>query len=61
MEILGAGVVNPVVLENCGIDSKKYSGIAFGMGLERIAIRRYGISDMRIIYENDKRFLRNYR
>jgi phenylalanyl-tRNA synthetase alpha chain len=61
MEILGAGIVNPKVLENCGIDSGEYSALAFGMGIERIAITRFGISDMRIIFENDKRFLRNYR
>ncbi|MDR3263364.1 MAG: phenylalanine--tRNA ligase subunit alpha [Clostridiales bacterium] len=61
MEILGAGIVNPKVLENCGIDSNEYSALAFGMGIERIAITRYGISDMRIVFENDKRFLRNYR
>ncbi|MDR1905864.1 MAG: phenylalanine--tRNA ligase subunit alpha [Clostridiales bacterium] len=61
MEILGAGIVNPRVLENCGIDSGEYSALAFGMGIERIAITRFGISDMRIVFENDKRFLRNYR
>jgi phenylalanyl-tRNA synthetase alpha chain len=61
MEILGAGIVNPKVLENCGIDSGEYSALAFGMGIERIAITRFGISDMRIVFENDKRFLRNYR
>ncbi|MDR2090679.1 MAG: phenylalanine--tRNA ligase subunit alpha [Clostridiales bacterium] len=61
MEILGAGIVNPKVLENCGIDPNEYSALAFGMGIERIAITRFGISDMRIVFENDKRFLRNYR
>ncbi|MDR2047408.1 MAG: phenylalanine--tRNA ligase subunit alpha [Clostridiales bacterium] len=61
MEILGAGIVNPKVLENCGIDSGEYSALAFGMGIERIALARFGISDMRVIFENDKRFLRNYR
>ena len=61
IEVLGAGIVNPKVLDNCGISSKKYSALAFGMGIERIAIARYGISDMRIVYENDKRFLRNFR
>ena len=54
-------MVNPKVLEMCGIDSKKYSGFAFGIGLERIAMLRYGISDMRLLYEGDLRFLRQFR
>ena len=61
IEVLGAGMVNPKVLEMCGIDSKKYSGFAFGIGLERIAMLRYGISDMRLLYEGDLRFLRQFR
>lgn len=61
IEILGAGIVNPVVLENCGIDSKKYSGFAFGMGVERIAMIKYGIPDMRILFSNDMRFLKQYK
>ncbi|MDR3293062.1 MAG: phenylalanine--tRNA ligase subunit alpha [Clostridiales bacterium] len=61
MEILGAGIVNPKVLEGCGIDPNEYSALAFGLGIERTAIARYGISDMRIVFENDKRFLQNYR
>ena len=61
LEILGAGVVNPVVLENCGIDSKVYSGIAFGLGVDRIAMIKYGIPDIRSLYENDVRFLKNYK
>lgn len=60
IEILGCGVVNPVVLENCGIDSEVYTGFAFGMGLERIAMMRYDIDDMRLLYENDLRFLRQF-
>ncbi|MFV0414714.1 MAG: phenylalanine--tRNA ligase subunit alpha [Oscillospiraceae bacterium] len=60
IEILGCGMVNPVVLENCGIDSHEYSGFAFGMGLERIAMMRYDIDDMRLLYENDLRFLRQF-
>ncbi len=61
IEILGAGIVNPVVLENCGIDSKEYSGFAFGMGVERIAMIKYGIPDMRILFSNDMRFLKQYK
>jgi phenylalanyl-tRNA synthetase alpha chain len=55
VEILGSGMVNPKVLEMCGIDSRKYSGFAFGVGLERLAMRRYGIRDMRLLYEGDAR------
>lgn len=58
IEILGAGIVNPKVLENCGIDSEIYSGFAFGMGIERIAMIKYGIPDMRILFDNDARFLK---
>ena len=61
MQIVGAGVVNPKVLENCGIDSSVYSGYAFGMGIERITMIKYGIPDMRILFENDARFLRSFR
>jgi len=61
MEVLGAGMVNPKVLENCGIDSKVYSGFAFGLGIERIAMIRYGIPDIRLYYENDVRFLRQFK
>ncbi|MGN1066819.1 MAG: phenylalanine--tRNA ligase subunit alpha, partial [Candidatus Fimimonas sp.] len=60
IEVLGAGMVNPVVLENCGIDSKKYTGYAFGWGLERVAMIKYGIPDIRLFYENDKRFLEQF-
>ena len=61
IEVLGAGVVNPKVLENCGIDSSVYSGYAFGMGIERITMIKYGIPDMRILFENDARFLKSFR
>lgn len=61
IEVLGAGMVNPKVLEMCGIDSQKYQGFAFGMGLERIAVLRYGVPDMRYLYENDVRFLSQFR
>jgi len=61
IEILGCGMVHPKVLENCGIDPNVYSGFAFGMGLERIALMRYDIDDMRLLFENDLRFLRQFR
>ena len=61
IEVLGAGMVHPKVLEMCGIDSTVYSGFAFGVGLERIAMLRYGISDMRLLYEGDVRFLSQFR
>ena len=60
IEILGCGMVHPQVLENCGIDPEEYSGYAFGMGLERIAMMRYAIDDMRLLYENDLRFLKQF-
>ena len=50
----------PVLLENCGIDSEKYSGFAFGLGLERIAMLKYGIKDLRLFFENDIRFLEQF-
>ncbi|HSK68133.1 MAG TPA: phenylalanine--tRNA ligase subunit alpha [Candidatus Limnocylindria bacterium] len=61
IEVLGAGMVNPKVLEACGIDSSVYSGFAFGMGVERITLLRYGISDMRSLFEGDERFLAQFR
>jgi len=57
VELLGAGMVHPEVLRGCGIDPEVYSGFAFGIGLERITMGRYGINDMRLLYENDMRFL----
>ena len=60
IEVLGAGMVNPYVLENCGIDSTKYTGFAFGWGVERIAMIKYGIPDIRLFYENDQRFLKQF-
>lgn len=60
VEILGCGMVDPNVLENCGIDSKKYSGFAFGMGIERITNLKYVIKDLRLFSENDIRFLRQF-
>lgn len=61
IEVLGSGMVNPKVLDMCGIDSKRYRGFAFGVGLERIAMLRYGITDMRALYEGDVRFLSQFR
>ncbi|MCX6233046.1 MAG: phenylalanine--tRNA ligase subunit alpha [Bacteroidetes bacterium] len=60
VEILGCGMVDPNVLENCGIDSKEYTGFAFGMGIERITMLRYGIKDLRLFFENDVRFLKQF-
>lgn len=60
IEILGAGMVHPNVLRNCGIDPEEYSGFAFGMGIERVAMLKYGIEDIRLLYENDLRFLSQF-
>ena len=60
IEIGGAGMVNPKVLEGCGIDTEKYSGFAFGMGLERLVMLRYKIDDIRMFFDNDLRFLNNF-
>lgn len=60
IEILGCGMVHPKVLQNCGIDPEKYSGFALGMGLERVVMRRYNIDDLRLFYENDVRFLKQF-
>ena len=60
IEMLGSGCVRPEVLINCGIDPEEYSGFAFGIGLERIAMMRYNIDDMRLLYENDSRFLSQF-
>ncbi|MBI3719374.1 MAG: phenylalanine--tRNA ligase subunit alpha [Sphingobacteriales bacterium] len=60
VEILGCGMVHPKVLENCGIDSNKYTGFAFGMGVERPALLKYGINDIRLFSENDVRFLKQF-
>lgn len=60
VEILGAGMVHPNVLRECGIDPEVYSGFAFGMGVERITMGKYGIDDMRLLFENDMRFLKQF-
>ena len=60
MELLGCGMVHPKVLENCGIDSEKYTGFAFGMGVDRITMVKHGINDIRLLFENDNRFLEQF-
>ncbi len=60
IELLGCGMVHPDVLSNCGIDPEKYSGFAFGIGLERLTMRRFKINDLRLFYENDVRFLQQF-
>jgi phenylalanyl-tRNA synthetase alpha chain len=61
LEILGCGMVHPNVLESCRIDSKKYTGFAFGMGIERAAMLKYGVNDLRLYFENDLRFLDQFK
>jgi phenylalanyl-tRNA synthetase alpha chain len=61
LEILGCGMVHPNVLESAGVDSEKYTGYAFGIGIERLAMLRYGVTDLRTFFENDLRFLRQFR
>ena len=60
IEILGAGMVHPRVLKACGIDPEEYSGFAFGIGLDRLTTTRYKISDIRLLFENDLRFLKQF-
>ena len=60
LEVLGSGMVHPAVLENCGIDSERHTGFAFGMGVERFAMLRYGVDDLRSFFENDLRFLKQF-
>ena len=61
LEILGCGIVNPVVLENCGINSKEFSGFAFGIGVERIAMLKYGVNDIRDFYKSNLDFLLKFK
>jgi len=61
LEILGAGMVHPAVFEHVNIDNDRYTGFAFGVGIERLAMLRYGIHDIRLFYENDLRFLRQFK
>ena len=60
LEVLGCGMVHPNVLENVGIDSEKFTGLAFGMGVERLTMLKYGIDDLRLFFENDIRFLNQF-
>tara|TARA_B100000427_G_C15290431_1_gene499483 strand:- start:304 stop:744 length:441 start_codon:yes stop_codon:yes gene_type:complete len=60
LEILGSGMVNPKVLENCKIDNKQFQGFAFGMGIERISMLKYGITDLRSFFETDLRWIKHY-
>ncbi len=60
IELLGCGMVHPKVLKMSGIDPDKYQGFAFGMGIERVAMQKYGIKDLRLMYENDINFLRQF-
>ena len=61
LEILGCGIVNPVVLENCNIDSTKFSGLAFGLGVERIAMLKHGVTDIRDFYKSNLDFLNQFK
>ncbi|TGN39869.1 phenylalanine--tRNA ligase subunit alpha [Marinobacter confluentis] len=61
LEVMGCGMVHPKVFEHCGIDSEEYRGFAFGLGVERLAMLRYGVNDLRMFFENDLRFLRQFR
>ncbi len=61
LEILGCGMVHPNVLESCNIDSQKYTGFAFGMGIERLAMLKYQVNDLRLYFENDIRFLDQFK
>ena len=60
LEVLGCGMVHPNVLKHCGIDPERYTGFAFGMGVERLAMLRYGVTDLRAFFENDVRFLAQF-
>ena len=61
LEVMGCGMVHPKVFQHCGIDAEEYRGFAFGMGVERLAMLRYGVNDLRMFFENDLRFLRQFR
>jgi phenylalanyl-tRNA synthetase alpha chain len=60
LEVLGCGMVHPNVLQACGIDSERYTGFAFGLGVERFTMLRYGVNDLRSFFDNDLRFLRQF-
>ncbi|MGA7801264.1 MAG: phenylalanine--tRNA ligase subunit alpha, partial [Gammaproteobacteria bacterium] len=61
LEVLGCGMVHPKVFDHVGVDNERYTGFAFGMGVERLAMLRYGVNDLRLFFENDLRFLRQFR
>jgi phenylalanyl-tRNA synthetase alpha chain len=61
LEILGCGMVHPKVFEDAGVDAERFTGYAFGVGVERLAMLRYGVDDLRIFFDNDLRFLRQFR
>jgi phenylalanyl-tRNA synthetase alpha chain len=61
LEVLGCGMVHPEVFRHVGIDSERYTGFAFGLGVERLAMLRYGVNDLRLFYENDLRFLQQFK
>ncbi len=61
LEVLGCGMVHPNVFNSVGIDNEKYTGLAFGLGVERLAMLRYGVNDLRLFFENDLRFLKQFR
>jgi phenylalanyl-tRNA synthetase alpha chain len=61
IEVLGCGMVHPNVLSACGVDAERYTGYAFGMGIDRLAMLRYGVNDLRLFFENDLRFLKQFR
>jgi phenylalanyl-tRNA synthetase alpha chain len=60
LEVMGCGMVHPNVFDHCNVDAKKYSGFAFGMGVERLAMLRYGVNDLRLFFENDLQFLKQF-
>ena len=60
LEILGSGMVHPTVLENCHIDTSKYQGFAFGIGIERLAMLKYGIPDLRTFFDGDQKWIQHY-
>ena len=60
LEVLGCGMIHPEVLRHVGIDGERYTGYAFGMGVERLTMLRYGVNDLRLFFENDLRFLRQF-
>jgi phenylalanyl-tRNA synthetase alpha chain len=60
LEVMGCGMIHPQVFANVGVDSERYTGFAFGLGVERMAMLRYGVNDLRLFFENDLRFLQQF-